>query len=140
MFLFFSSFWSQVIDQTASFICGNESQHERTRKSHIRFLHAFSHRFFSREFRVLISDPLHSYNCKIFFPSLSYFFLSPFRHHRQIFSRSLSLFTFPIFLRGTYLRVDFLQLAHEARHVTLFRYIFTISFFPLFSISSILRR
>lgn len=117
----------------------NASQHECTRESHIRFWHAFSHRFFSREFRVLISYPLHSCNCKVFFLllSLSYFYLFAIKY----FSRSLSLFTFPIFLEGTYLRVGFLTIRSQG--TPLFRYIFTIvisiyldfcSLFPIFSI------
>lgn len=91
----------------------------------------FFHRFFFREFRIFISDPLHSYNCKVLFFS----FL--FRRHRKYSPHFISLFTFSIFRR--YVFTCRLQFTHEARRVTLFRYTLTISF-SLFSISSILYR
>lgn len=69
--------------------------------------------------------------------SLSFFYLFAIKY----FPRSLSLFTFPIFLEGTYLRVGFLTIRSQG--TPLFRYIFTIvisiyldfcSLFPIFSI------
>lgn len=74
-----------------------------------------------------------------FFPSSFslFFYLFAIKY----FPRSLSLFTFPIFLEGTYLRVGFLTIRSQG--TPLFRYIFTIvisiyldfcSFFPIFSI------
>lgn len=86
-------------------------------------------------FEFLISDPLHSYNCKVFFFSLLFHF---FAVTENIFL-VLFLLLLSRFLESTYLLhvSAFLQLAYEARRVTLLRYTLTI-FFLSFSISPIL--
>jgi len=70
---FFFSFFLFNHDQPlikAYYLYTVNSQYEWTRELHIHFSHAFFYRFFSREFWVLIFDPLHSYNCKVFSFSL----------------------------------------------------------------------
>lgn len=111
------------------------SMSEHVNHSRTHFSHALSHRFFSREFRIFDFRSTALVQLQGFFFSLLFHF---FAVTENIFL-VLFLLLLSRFLESTYLLhvSAFLQLAHEARRVTLLRYTLTI-FFLSFSISPIL--
>lgn len=131
LLLFFNSLFSVVIHRDERCIT-RKATHKPAWTKHVQYIYytrALSHRFFSRELRILISDPLHLYNRPRHFPLILLFhtvaeniFLVPFLSFTLSISRKV---------RTCHLSYDFL-----IRHAvaTLFNTP-TLFFFISFSLS-----